>query len=203
MTFNISNFVYKVLVPIAAAMVSGIFVWFMNPGWEKTAREHGWVSQPEWTMIAKEKGWIPKEECPAFPVRLTLNSPGADAQVKYYISGDKIVIRTPIVVGVSKPVNEKHRIGIILKYGKNKNVYVVFPDFKSTDSKVFTTRDSSSSMTFLPLGTSGNDELTFQACLVENDSVLGDVYGNFAQITSNPLVLAASEQLTVSLMQEK
>ena len=61
MNFNISNFIYKVLVPLIAATVSGILVWFVNPSWEKTARDHGWVSQPEWTTIAKEKGWIPKE----------------------------------------------------------------------------------------------------------------------------------------------
>ena len=88
----------KIILPLACAAISGVAVWLISPGWEKTAREQGWISQAEWKMQARQKDWIPKSECPANPVKITINSPGDNSTVYYSKSSNTIFLRTQLIV---------------------------------------------------------------------------------------------------------
>lgn len=196
---NLKRFLYKIfyriIIPLLCAAISGIIVWLINPRWEKTARENGWVSQAEWTTTAREKGWIPREECPANPTKLNINSPG-DKAVVYYstISSSTVYLEVQLVIASSKSISSSHAIGIIIKPEKDTNFYVDFPLFDITSDNIF----SHNAPIGLDFRLTEEESVMLWAFLIENKSAIGNIYSDIHQISNNTNLLAISEPITIS-----
>jgi hypothetical protein len=194
----------KIILPIVCAAISGIVVWLINPGWEKTAREQGWISQAEWKTQARLKDWLPKSECPANPVKLSINSPGDESTVFYSKSSDTVFIKTQLIIEASKRISSSTRIGLIIKPYTDPNCFVDFPYFTEENGIVFSTKSNGNSNTTLLNFRLPNEGLViFWAFLTDDKNGIGEIYSNISQIEKMDKILALSTPISIYLKKEK
>jgi hypothetical protein len=185
----------KFLVPIASAIVTGFVVYFLTPGWAKTARQNGWIPPIEWKEKARSEHWVPKSECAAYPVRLQITSPGDKSSVSVAIVGNKTSLRTDFVIHSSRPIPSANKIGIIVFEEGRSNYYVIFPEFVTKDRRRVFRREV---YLYMPFEIKHDSKIKFWALLIENLSSIGEVYSNIEQIKGLPVETTISEPILVN-----
>ena len=191
----------KIIVPIVAASISGILVWYVTPNWELSAREHGWVPIAEWKQAATKNGWILKEDCPANPVKLHIIGPGDKSSIKfekgYGADSQRRSLKTDLIVETSKLV-ESSEIGFILNSKNSKGYRVVFPTKLHGDIG-----NTLRTITFnLPFAPEDGEELQIWSIYVDDKDAISSTYSSYEQISKSKHVLSISEPISVNLVAE-
>jgi len=189
----------KIIVPILAASISGILVWFVTPNWELSARDHGWVPIAEWKQAATKNGWILKEDCPANPVKLNIIGPGDNSSIKiekgYGSDSQRRTLKTDLIVETSKAV-ESSELGFILNSNSSKGYRVVFPTMLHGDNG-----NTLRTITFnLPFAPENGEILQIWSLYVDDEKAISSTYSSFAQISKSKYVLSISEPISVQLV---
>lgn len=198
---NIKETVVHIVVPIAAAAISGLAVFWLTPDWEENARNKGWVPISEWKHEATKKGWIEKSECPAFPLKLEITGPGNGSRIlvqKQYFGNYRI--STGIVTRLSKPIDKKSQIdiGIVIKSNKEDNYYIVFP------SEIGTTLTQGNRVVrlsdiYVPFTPSEDSTFKIWVVAVDDKKTIGSRYIRLNDIQSHGSVLSMSNVIDVDL----
>jgi hypothetical protein len=111
---NKTDILTKIIVPVAACLLSGFGVWIFSSDWEAIARSKGWVSKVEWQQTARMSEWLPKEECPAFPIEMGIIAPGDGANLSQVIFGrNKTNIYHDIAIKLNRPLSGRASIGLV------------------------------------------------------------------------------------------
>lgn len=191
----------KVIIPIIAASLSGVGVWYLTSDWEKKAIEHGWISSVEWKQEARRQQWIPKEECPANPVKLHVTSPGDNTIVPFGMVSGQNMLLTTVIIASSKPIGPNDRVGVIIKPNENNNYYIELSSNissfgRNADRKIF-----SNDYVHLPCAPINNMKLKIYGILV-TESKIGTIYSDLNQIMALTTVLAISDPINVILRTE-
>lgn len=191
-----SDILTKIVVPILCALGSGIGVWFFTSDWETTARSRGWVSLPEWQTNARKEGWIPREECPAYPLKLQLVSPGDAAEIRVNPRSNEATLYTDIVVRASRPVPEATDVGLVYSEEGTSRYFVDFPYFDVDDARKLFRDEQFISIPFTPSATA---QLNIWAIAVDDKRTLGTNYADIEQVLNASPGIVLSEKITVSL----
>ena len=171
--------VIPITVPILSAILSALLVWFLRSDWETSARSKGWISLPEWEAKARENGWIVKDQCPAYPVKLQITSPGHNSNVELDNYRYR-VLDTAFVVTASKSIPLENYLGLIFHKDGDPNYYVKFPNFEVKENRrIFRHRYESMN---IPFDVVGGEKLSIWALLVSDKQSLGEHYSTIDQI---------------------
>jgi hypothetical protein len=198
---NTKDTIIHIVIPILAAAISGLVVFWLTPNWEKTARSKGWVPIAEWKHEAEKNGWIEKTECPAYPLKISLIGPGNGSKILISKSGyDHYWIQTDLVIRLSKKIDRHGNIdfGVIIKSEEEDNFYIVFPHESDTtiskDEKVI--RFDRVYIPFEPKKSS-----TFQLWIVavDDSTTIGARYISFDDIKNQVSTLSVSDAILVSI----
>jgi hypothetical protein len=186
----IKELLVDVGVPVAAAMISGLTVWFVTPDWETSARTKGWVSSAEWQAGARRADWIPKGECPAYPVTVKIVSPGEGASLR--VKEDTIYSR--FVIETSRPIADADAIYLIVQRLGDPNIYIL--------KRIY---GNSSGLVKLPFKIAQPGKVSFWAIVVPRspgaatDEREGEIYTDVAQIRALKDLLCISDPVQISL----
>jgi hypothetical protein len=150
----------------------------------------------DWEVMAREKTWIPKAECPAFPISLRVLSPGDGATVErvgHWAQMD-------LVVSSSRPVPEKDAVGVVYNTDGETNYYVKFPGFQANENR---TAFRTSHQGLDILSEDAGKRLNVWALAVEDQNLLGSVYGSLEQIKAISSSVFISDKVTVNVPANK
>jgi len=190
---NIITIAEKLIVPVIVAVASVAATIYLTPDWEVTARAKGWVSQPEWKSIAKSYGWALQEDCPAYPVNISISSPGNGSIINSRDRGR--LLETSFVVKSSRNLPKESDVGFIVKRKNDTNTYVVFPfNPEHNDRKVFRWREI-----YTPIETKEHNKLIIRAIVTSKKRLFGSVYTSEDQIYKLDDEIASSEEITISI----
>lgn len=154
------------------------------------------MSQSAWDSAARAAGWIPKTECPAFPIALTLTSPGAGSVV----GARNDAIYSDVVIQASRPLPSSNAVGLVLNQEGDPNHYVLTSfGLRPDDSRrVF----RSEKYIFLPFKVKPEGKLNMWAFVADDSAKLGTVYGSLGQIQKGSPEITISEKVVINLRPE-
>lgn len=153
-----------------------------------------------WEEIARQEGWVPKGECPAFPISLTISSPGDQAIVDVEPGQGFSELDADLVIRSSYPVAESMDMGIVFNEEGSGNFYVAFPLLDPGENrKVFR---ASSDRYWAPFKLSGSRQLNLWALAVEDQSSVGSIYASLEQIRQSDETVVLSPKVSIQLKEK-
>jgi len=153
-------------------------------------------SETTWQDKARKADWVPRSECAAYPVSISLLSPGNGSVIDLSDS----TLYADVVLQASRPVPETTVLGLVVNESEKANYYVLFPHLSADSEKKVFRRDTLLSLPFKPSPTS---ELNVWALLVDDQKKFGSVYSSIEQIKSNSIDVVLSPQVTLQLQEKK
>lgn len=142
-----------------------------------------------WQAAARTAGWTPKEECAAYPVSMSVTSPG-NGSVLALSDG---YIREPIVIQANRPIPDNNAVGIVVHQEGTPNFYVLFEYFDANPNRtVFT--DTYVKLPFTP---EAKATLTLWSVLVDDKKRFGSVYTSIDQIKNSSAEVILSPGISV------
>jgi hypothetical protein len=151
-------------------------------------------SVADWQDVARKQGWIAQAECPAFPISITITSPGNEAIVEFsdYLGG----LLTDVVVQATHPIPSSTQIGYVFNEEANPNYYVVFPEFYPNKSRQIFRDTTIIHLPFQPLDKS---KLRIWAVAVPDRDTVGSVYSDTKQILNSSPGAVMSESISITI----
>lgn len=148
-------------------------------------------SQTPWQLEAKKANWTPASDCPAYPVSISIASPGNGSVVKVY-AGD--AIEEELVVHTSRPLPRSSVVGIISNVEGNMNYYLSFPSFEITaNNTVFRKYE----IVNFHKEVASAENVNLWAAIVDDESKYGSIYSSLEQITSSSKDVTLSQKITL------
>lgn len=145
-----------------------------------------------WQDDARKDGWLPRVECPAYPISLTISSPGDQAVVGWSSWGSEARFLAALVIKSTYPIAETMQVGVVFNEEGTGNYYVEFSALlqSNDDRKIF--RESEGfSVPFVP---SGQKTINMWALAVDEPRSIGNVFSSLRQIQdSNPTVVLSPQ----------
>jgi hypothetical protein len=148
-------------------------------------------SQTAWQLEAKKANWTPTSECPAYPVSISIASPGNGSVVKVFASD---AIQEELVIHTSRPLPRSSSVGIISNVEGNMNYYLSFPSFSIT----------ANNMVFREYGilefhkeVVSAENVNLWAVIVDDERKYGSIYSSLEQITSSSKDVTLSQKITL------
>ena len=191
----------NVIVPIFAATISGLFVYFLTPDWQTTARKNEWIQKSEWVSEVKEKGWILKAECPAYPLKIDIIGPGQNSRLNFKknIYQKFSTLNNDIIVQLSRTIdNNSGDLGIVYKMDDDEHYRVIFPS-KLYDAYSgyyeFDKTDNVATFKNLIFPSFLDPKLvSIRVFISDNKNAIGSMYLSFEEITKLPHVQSYSDE---------
>ena len=134
-------------------------------------------SGEKWRPLAESADWTPKNECPAYPLRLSISSPGSLAYISSR-SSQPDLIHERVVVNSSRPLPEGMKIFLAAQAVGSPNLHVSRERLYSNSENVATTIGSIS----LGFDFSKYDRVRLWAFAAADDGRVGDLYAGIEQL---------------------
>jgi hypothetical protein len=146
-----------------------------------------------WQELARKSDWIPNAQCPAYPLKAQLSSPGTGTTLPFDESFTK-TLRIPFVVSLSRPLGTDGDVGFVVKPKDSPNYFVVFP-------LISRTRETNSYRTEfgieLPVTVLKGNEYEVRGLLVDKKQKMGDRFTELSQILSADQSIILTEPVSV------
>jgi hypothetical protein len=126
-----NNFTLFVLGLMVAGFLAGVGVYKALLELTRLPEVSGGASAENWQEEAKRANWMPNADCPAYPVTISITSPGNGSIVK---GPEHSHFETEVVIQSSRPIPDSSQIGIITNIQGDGNYYLDFPSY-NTDEK--------------------------------------------------------------------
>ena len=147
-----------------------------------------------WQGQAKRADWAPLSQCPAFPLKFSISSPGHGATFTF----DKYqshTLKIPFVISTSRPLPEIGDIGFIVKPKDSLNYFATFPLI----SRVQGSNSYRASYGIeLPVNVLSGNEYEVRAVFVDKKHKFGDRFTGIPQILDTDPSVVLSDPITVS-----
>jgi hypothetical protein len=165
----------------AIVLSTGFAIGFATDRWAKEvlgASTNVAECKPEvWEPIARKAEWMPLAQCPAFPLKLQITSPGNGTSFPINAHYPE-TLRIPVVVSASRPLPEVGSLGFVVKAKNSLNYFVAFPLVGRTrDTNTYRTNEIE-----LPVHLSAGTEYEVRAVFVQRAEMLGDRFTSVEQI---------------------
>jgi hypothetical protein len=150
-----------------------------------------------WEEMARQEGWVPKGECPAFPISLTISSPGDQAIVDVSPREEYSRLNADLVIRSSYPIAESMDLGVVFNEEGSGNFYVQFPPLQAGETrKVFR---SLSDDFVAPFKLSGSGQLNLWSMAVGDQSSVGSIYASLEQIRQSDETVVLSPKVSIQM----
>jgi hypothetical protein len=150
----------------------------------------------QWQQLAKTSDWTPKNECPAYPLRLSVTSPGNQT----FISPRKYVpneISEKVVVNLSRPLPTGTRIYLAAQDTDSTNLYVSNATLYPKSDGIATTIGPSD----LGFNLSKAKSIRLWAFATNDDDRIGDLYKDIQQLQDGTPDIYVSEPIQLNVVQ--
>jgi len=171
--------VTKIVVPLLAAVVSGVTVWELDPNWD---------------FRAKQEGWIPASACPGTPLALRITGPGDSITIPVSDFAD---ISSPISIVLSRALGDHETLGLITTYQSDPNFYIIFPDLYLRKDR--TQAKTTAYSLRLPGHPVRGTTAEIWAFVVNDRLAIGDRYASIAQVQALTATVAISSPIHLVL----
>ncbi len=170
--------------------------------WETVAKHNNWVSREVWQDEVRKKGWIPGNECPGYPTKLVISSPGQNSEL-FVVNEHNLDYKIDeyVVVESSRPYAGADKLQVGLAYQPvgepQSNCYLTFT-FKgrSWNEYKFCKVSWSENLSF---DASKVSHMDIWAVLVTSENSVGKNYSSIDQIKTSGAVIALSDPIRVRL----
>jgi|SRR5580700_1492440 hypothetical protein len=151
-------------------------------------------AETDWAVLARKAEWLPRADCPAYPVSISISSPGNGSVVSfdtYY----PYTAYTDFVIKTSRPLPRNNSVGLIVNQPTQLNYYVLFPSFTVNDTRtVFRLRSLN-----LPFSPESDRLLNYWALIVADETQFGSIYSSLEQVRSSSTEVTLSEKTSVTV----
>ena len=127
-----------------------------------------------WEASARKANWSPRADCPAYPVSVSLTSPGSGVRLKMR----RDTFYSDLVIQSTRAVPEASSIGLILNAAGDTNYYVIFPYLEANPSRTAFKRQ----LLELPFFPKDLSDIRVWTVLVADKSGFGAVYSSLDQV---------------------
>ncbi len=194
---NISDITTKIAVPIIAAVLSGLGVVIITPDWEEQARSKGWVSLSEWQTSARRSEWLPKNECPAYPIKMEIFAPGNGTVLdNIYLSARETTIFHEILVRLNRPLTGNSDVGFVYNLEGSNVFYIDLPYMEKMKSETVLAKKN---LFKIPQKIKSNSNLKIWSILAEKGNLLESRFSSIEQISALKEVTYISNPITVKI----
>lgn len=135
-------------------------------------------STEKWQELAKKNDWMQASQCPAFPLRVQLSSPGSGTTLTFDEHSPK-KLEIPFVVTLSRPLDKKGDIGFVVKPKNSQNYFVTFPPVSRISE---TNSYRTISGIWLPIPIQKGTEYEVRGLLIDKEEKMGDRFTDLSQI---------------------
>lgn len=131
-----------------------------------------------WQELARKAEWTPLSQCPAFPLKIQITSPGTGSTFQIDSYQPKR-LNVPFVVSTSRPLPEVGDLGFVVKAKNTSNYFVVFPLMSRTENT-----NSYRTLYGVDLPAPVMDDIGYEvrAVFVARKEILGDRFTDLGQI---------------------
>lgn len=146
----------------------------------------------QWEPLAREAQWTPLTQCPAFPIKLQITSPGNGTS--FAIDRHRLrTLKIPFVVSASRPLPSISDIGFVVKPSSTPNHFVVFPGvYQIANTNSFRTYEIE-----LPIDVTPGQEYSVRGIFIERKGVLGDRFTSIDQILAADPSIVLTDAVSV------
>jgi hypothetical protein len=146
-----------------------------------------------WQELAKKAEWAPLAQCPAFPLKFNISSPGNGVTLAFDTSWEK-TLRIPFVVSVSRPLPDVGDIGFVVKPKDSSNFFTVFPLISRVhDSNTYRAGYGID----LPVNVVSGNEYEIRAVFIDKKMKFGDRFTGIAQVQNTDPSVVLSDPIIV------
>jgi len=148
-----------------------------------------------WKPLAQKADWLPMSQCPAYPLKMQISSPGNGTTVSIG-SINKKTISTPFILSISRPLIGDSALGFVVKPSSSPNYYVIFPFFEQTkETNSYRTRFGLE----LPINIQNDSKYEIRGLLIDKKDKLGDRFLDISQITDVDPSVVLTDAITVGI----
>ena len=146
-----------------------------------------------WQAIARKENWVPTSQCPAFPLKIQVSSPGTGTTLAVNETWPK-TLRIPFVVSLSRPLGGDGDIGFVVKPKNSQNYFVVFPLISRTRETNSYRADFGID---LPTPIEKGMEYEVRGLVIDKKEKLGDRFTDTLQIQATDQSVMLTEPISV------
>lgn len=150
----------------------------------------------QWQQLARTSDWTPKNECPAYPLHLSITSPGNQtiiAPSKDYPNE----IREKVIVSLSRPLPTGTRLYLAAQGTDSSNLYVSNANLYSNANGIAATIGSSN----FNFDLSKQKSIQIWAFATNDDDRIGNLYKNIQQLQDTTQNVYVSEPIELNIAQ--
>jgi hypothetical protein len=150
----------------------------------------------QWQQLAKTSDWTPKNECPAYPLRLSITSPGNQTFITPS-KGYPNEIMEKVIVNLSRPLPTGTRLYLAAQDTDSSNLYVSDESLYSNSNGIATTIGSSK----FGFDISKTKSIQLWAFATNDDDRIGDLYKDIQQLQDGTPNVYVSEPIQLNVAQ--
>jgi len=186
---NVTLFMVSIAVP---SFLAGMAVDQWAKSVSTTPPPQAACKTEEWQELARNSDWAPVAQCPAFPLKLQITSPGSEATFQRSISNPSWV-DMPFVLSASRKPPVGTALGFVVRPQNAPNYFIVFPVL----DKISDTTTYRASHLSLPVSITPNTRYEVRGVFVNQEQTLGDRFTSLAQILAADPSVILTEPITV------
>lgn len=149
----------------------------------------------EWQELARKDNWLPISQCPAFPLKAQISSPGSGTTFAFN-DERKSTLWTPFVVSLSRHLGDDGDIGFVVKPKNSQNYYVVFPlILRAGQTNAYRAEYGIE----LPVQIQKGNEYEVRGLLVDKKKKVGDRFTDVSQILRVDESVILTEPISITI----